>query len=316
MAYSNAYTLYANNIATTAGVDVFIKQVQDFAVDTAIQNALRSADGDVDPTYVTVMNQSPRISFTTTYLATTLAVSSDAFMTAGLKIDSDGDDDGSEFWFRKCTEGGTRETGASHIKLTVNEGLLLPRTITATQGQPATLALDTIITYDGSNDPIVLATSSSLEGTTGVSELYTLGKVTINGTDVDGVQSWVWDAGIREMVRGADGDVWPTYACIMDRMPTLTVTTPDVSLINTYGISGTAVSASDVIFYLRHCTEGGTRVADATETHIKFTLDEGIIQTQTINGSHPGELLAQLIITPTYDGSNSIVVVDTTAAIT
>jgi hypothetical protein len=305
------HTLYAVNIATTAAVDLFIDQITDFNVDTGINEMLVTADGSVDPTYVAIQNQSPRINFTTSALATVLATCG----ISGLKIDSDVDDDGAEFWFQKMAEGGVRATGSNHMKLTMNEGMLLPRVISASNdGGPATMTMEMVITWDGTNDPLVIATSQALEGTAIVGEVFVPGIVMINGTQLDGIQDISIDFGLTEMVVTADGNVWPTFTAIQTRKPVITITTLDVIALNTFGLTGDAQGATDSIVYLRKVDEGGTRVADGTSEHISFTIDDGMITVKTIGGGDEPQQ-SEVQITPTYDGSNAIMLIDTTAAI-
>ncbi len=316
MSVTALHTLYAVDVdPVIAGDSIFIDQVTDFAVSPNVQEALAGADGQVDPTYVATMGQAPRIGFSTSKLATVLAKVSAQFFIKGIKIDSDVDDDGLECFFQKLSEGGTREGASSHVKLTVNEGLLVPRGISAVQGGIATLGLETLITWDGVNNPIVIAGSQSLIGSPSVSELYTLGPVNINGSQIDGVQGWQFDPGIVSIVRGADGLPWPTYVGIMSRVPSLIIQTTDVTVLSTFGLAGAAQGASDSVAYLRKMAEGGTRVADATAEHISFTMDAGMITVGPITGSH-GEILgAEIRYRPTWDKINDIVVVDTAAAI-
>ena len=317
MAVTTAHTLYAVDVdPITAANAVFIDQVSDFTVDPRIAETLQAADGAVDPTYVAVMSQDPRITFSTTAIATFLAeVTNTAFM-AGIKIDSDVTHDGLECYFQKLAEGGTRSAGATHVKLTVNEGLLLPRAITASQGGIATLPLECVIGYDGTNEPIVITANQALAGTPVVGELFTVGPANINGVALDAIQSVTIDPGIAEIALASDGAIWPTYIAIQSRQPMITIQTLDVSILNTYGLDGTAVDASDVIVFLRKLLEGGTRTPDATAEHISFTIDEGIIRCGAITGAHGDVLGAQLEIRPTWDAVNAILVIDPAVAIT
>ena len=306
------YTLYAVNIATTAAVDLFIDQIVRQRISPGIQRILAGGSGSVDPTYVAVMDQKPTITFDTTALATVLA----SCGISGLKIDSDVDDVGAEFWFQKLEEGGTRATGANHRKMTVNEGLLVPVEIRAPHnGAPATLSMSLAITWDGTNDPIVLESSQSLTGSPSVGEIFTAGPVMINGAEVEGIQETIIRFGLDVMTIGGSGSVWPTYAAIRAREPEIVFTTLDASHFATYGFSGTAQGATDSIVYLRKVAEGATRVANATAEHISFTLDEGMVHTQEVGGDHNNPQMPSLIFVPTYDGSNAIIVVNTATAI-
>lgn len=305
------HTLYAVNIATVEAVDLFIDQIQDFSIDPAIEPLLIAADGDVDPTFVAVGSQEPSISFTTTALATALGGAG----ISGLKITSDADDDGAEFWFRKASEGGVRATGANHIKMTVNEGLLIPVSLSASE-ESATLEYRLITSYDSTNDPVVIETSQSIEGTAAVSEVFVNGPVNINGANLPGVKEITVDFGIEPFIIRADGDVWPTFVAIKNRRPVITIRCYDVAALNTFGLTGTAQGPTDSEIYLKKVSEGSTRVSDVTEQHIKLSIDDGHIRINSAGGGGDDPQEAEVIIVPTYDGTNAIIAIDTSAAIT
>jgi len=308
-----AHTLYAVNVdAIDSANDVLIDQVSDFTADPGIQEALLSADGQVDPTFVAVAQQAPRFSFTTSGLATVLAKCG----ISGLDFTGDADDAGLECWFQKMEEGGTRVSGSNHLKMTAIHGLLLPRTITASDGEPASMAMEAVVTYNGDDAPIVIATSQALSGSPSVSEVFTAGPMKINGVTYDGVQSVTIDFGLQEQVLSSDGLVYPTFVCIGQRRPSITIQTTDVTLLNTFGLNGVVQGATDSVVYLRKMSEGATRVTDVTAEHISFTIDEGRINPLPWSAEQGGPGSLELRITPTDDGTNDIIAIDTTAAIT
>jgi hypothetical protein len=313
MSVSKLYTLYAVNLdtETLAGSAVLLDQVQSFAISTGLQRIIQRGDGAVDPTYVAIMSQRPMLRFTSTAIATYLG----ACGIGGTIIDS-GTYPGLEAWFQKMDEGGTRASGSSHLLMTVNEGLLVPRAIQAGQDGVATIDLEAVITYDGTNEPIVLADSQALSGSPATAELFTVGPVNINGSALESIQSITIDFGIGVTVQSGDGQVWPTYAAIMSREPSIRVRTTDATAINTFGLDGTAQSASDSVVFLRKLSEGGTRVADNGSEHISFTIDEGMITVENQDVSQDGVAMADIVITPTYDGTAAILVIATDADIT
>lgn len=310
----NLHTLYAVNVATTT-VALLIDQIEQFGVDPRIQEVLQSADGQVDPSFLATMGQDPRISFTTSDLAAVLATSTSKLLINGLLVDSDLTHAGVQCFFQKIAEGGTRTAGANHIKMTTTEGLLVPRQLTARQGAVATLAMELLTTYDGTNNPIQIATSQSLVGTPSVSTLHTLGPVMINGVQLTGIQEMTYDAGIQEVVQAADGQPWPTFAGIMSRQPMFSITTTETVSLSTFGIYGAAQGATDSIIYLRALAAGGTRDADDAGTHISLKIDAGMIRVRQISGGQGQPQMSRIEIRPTWDGSNDIVVVDTAASI-
>jgi len=305
MAVTALHTLYAVDID-----DVLFDQVQSWGLDPAIAEIIQGGDGSVDPTFVAVMGQSPRLSFGTTSIATALTKSGiDGFkVTSGAVATA---------YFQALAEGGTRAGTSSHLKATINEGLLLPRTLSVSRGgSPAVLTYDLIATYDGSNDPVVLLADQTLGGSPTTDALWAEGPAVLNGTTINGVTGITVNFGIQEIVQGGDGQVWPTFAGIIARQPSIAIQTVDVGVIATFGMAGAVQSATDSVIYLRKIDQGGTRVADVTAEHIKITVDEGRVSCGPITGEHGGLLGAEIRITPSYDGSNAILVISTGSAIT
>ncbi len=307
----NVHTLYAVNIATAEDVDALIDQISAFSIDTGIEDMLVSADGGVDNTFLAVGNQEPKISFTTSALVTAL----DAAGIGGLKISSDVDDDGLECWFHKVIKGGTRGGAGTHVKMTVNEGMLVPRSLQASQKEMASLEYEVVISYDGTNDPIVIEGSQNLEGSPSVGELFTVGPVNINGAQLNGIQDINIDFGLTEFIVGADGTVWPTFIAINSREPTITIQTTEVEALSTFGLTGVEQGVTDSVVYFKKVAEGATRVADATQEHISCTIDDGMIRVVSIAGGQGDIQIATVEIKPIFDGTNAVMVFDTTAAI-
>ena len=308
----NAYTLYAVNIDNAgAGTDLFIDQVSDFSFDPAINALLLGSDGAVDPTYVAVMSQSPSMALSTSALATVLA----ACGISGLSVVADADEFGADFYLQKLLEGGTRAVGNSHLRMRSSKGMLIPLSLTASQGALATLSMSYVPIFDGTLDPVVISNIAPLVGAPAVGEAFTLGPVYVNGAQVEGVQSVTINFGISLEVIGSDGGVWPTFVSIGSRRPTISVETTDASILNTFGLTGAAQAATDSAVYFTKMAEGSTRVADLTAEHISFTVDAGHIGVGAISATHPGRASAGLTITPTYDGTNAIIAISTATAL-
>jgi len=308
MSVSNVHVLYAVNVAGAAGA--FMDQVSDWDLSPNINNLLLGGDGDVDPTYTAVGSQAPSISFTTSKLATVLGKCG----INGLEIKSAQE---LSAFLRKTVEGGTRAGASSHIKLLVNKGLLVPRRLRASNdaSNPASLDLECLATYDDTNDPVVVTSSQSLTGTPSVSEAFVAGPVSINGSTINGVQSVDIDFGLQAQLLYGDGQVWPSYVYIARRQPSIRIVTLDPVSLTALGLTGSAQSASDSVIFLRKIAEGGTRVLNATAEHISITIDEGHIGVSSIRGSQGGELATELMITPTYDGTNAIMAISAATAI-
>ncbi len=125
-----------------------------------------------------------------------------------------------------------------------------------------------------------------------------------------------FDFGIDIIKHGSSGLVFPLFTGIQTRRPRFTIGTNDITALLDIGLEGTAQTATDSVVYLRKITENGARVADATAEHISFTIDDGMIWVTSMGGSNNSPQAGEIIIQPTFDGTNPIVVTSTTATIT
>ena len=275
------------------------------SVNPNIEQFILTSDGNVDPTYVAINSAKPGITFDLSDLKAFL----DSCGIAGCQlVDAD-------TYFQQVNPYGTRKTGANHLKLSIADGMMVPRTLTASQGQLAQLAAELwAISSDGSA-PLEMTASQALPGGAGTSVAWTLGPVSINGAAVEGIEQVTVDFGIQVDVIASDGAVYPSYVYIASRQPKITLRSMDSLLFDTIGLEGAAQGVTDSVVWFRKCVRGGARVADETEEHVSFTVDDGMITCGAVGVSQGQRIGTEIVITPIYDGQNAVVVVDTTAAI-
>jgi hypothetical protein len=298
MAITNVFTLCSVNLNRVT--DVLLGQMVDQNINLGISRFLEGSDGEVDNRYVSISEQRPMIGFTTTALAVALGVA--GISGTPLDVDTPATKGSLEAFLQLLVEGGTR--AATATMLTINEGILIPRTLSASQGAVARLSLEAHATYDGTNDPIVILAAQTIPTVTpGVAELFTLGPVQLNGVAVNGVVD-------------SDGEVWPRFVAIMRRSPTISFTTPDAGILTTLGITGDAQGATDSVVYFRKIAEGGTRELDATAEHIKISIDDGMVHVEDLSASHGARHGVRCTLIPTWDGTAAVMVIDPASAIT
>lgn len=301
MSVSRAYTLYAASINTT-----LIDQIDQSDFDSGLEHFLLNVDGGVDPVFQATKTLQPKISLSTNAIASALALCSmdGLALTAG------------DFYFQKLANGSApRVSGSAHVKLAATAGVVLPRRLQAGHVTPATLALEVFCLSNAGNAPLVASKNSALAGTPTADECFVAGPVSINGTELVGVQSIDIDFGINEELLGGDGEAYNSFAAIMTRQPKITIECFDMDLAADFGIGGTAQGATDTVIYFRKVSANGLRVANVTEEHISVTIDAGHIGVKS-GSARPGEpAMITLELTPTFDGTNAILAIDTTAAI-
>jgi len=288
--------------------DVTFGGVTNWSLTTGLARQIAASGGEVDPTFAAVMDIRPSVGFTTRQLT---ALSS--FGIAGAEITN------LDAWVQKLVKYGTRAGATSHTKLTIPTGMCVPRTLSAAQGQIATLGMEAIaISSDGTTAAATVTVAQNLP-TGGLTSLaWTLGPIVVNGTTIE-CESVTVDFGINLIVTGSGGQVYPTFIAVMDRRPTIRCTSKDLDTINTLysaGVFAVAQGATDSVVYFRKLAANGTRVADATAEHIKLTVDDGLISLDAGSLQQGDISSVDFVIEPISDGSNAIIVVSTASAIT
>jgi len=285
---------------------VSIAGLESLAVSPGVAHILRRA-GDVDPAWISTQEIRSVVSFTTGQLS--LVGSAGIAGCALTTFDA---------YFQKNAWGATMEAYAAskHLKASMAAGQLIPRSMRCDQGGIATFSLDAFaLSADGETEPITVTANQAMPASGDPTELFTLGPVKLNGTEIH-CESVEVDFGITERVIAVRGQVWPIKAYIIARNPTIRLRSPEVDALSTFGIGGTAQGATDSVIVFQKCTEAGTRVAKDTAEHVSFTIDDGQISIDSHGGDAGEELSSEIVITPVYDGVAAILVVATNATFT
>jgi hypothetical protein len=305
MAYSIHVCGPAKILEATA---VVIDQVEGQAFNLGNDRRTLSTAGNVYPTFSALMNQAPRFSLTTSQIAAVLTKVS----TKGLALAT-----GFEVFNQaKSTTTGLPTTGATHQKLAIATGLVIPRQLSCSQGGLAKLTFDVVgINASGTTNPVTMTENTNTPTITGISEQFTLGPVKINGTNVEGVQDVTIDFGLRERILEGSGAYYPQLVALDTVAPKVTIRTNDAAVLANFGLTGLAQAATDSVIYFRKMAANGIRTADVTGAHVSFTIDDGLFLVGDKGGNHPGELSTTLEIEPIHDGTNEPLVYSGSAAI-
>ena len=302
----SAYVLYAVDIGGT-----FIDEITAFGINKNTQQMIESADGEVEPTFISLQQQTPELSFTTLALAKALA----AVGISGLAIP--GGANPAVFFFQKMLADGGRAGTLQHMMGEVEQGLIVPRTLNASQGGNATLSYDVAIRYDGTNEPIVFTALQTLTGSPSFSELFTLGPWVINNVELPGMIGATIDFGLDVFRQFTGGDVWPTFLSLKRRANTqLTGRTRETVSMDTFGFVGTAQGATDSKVYFRKKDQDGAgNVAVGTAEHVVFSIAAGSIRVESADANHPEPYENNVIITPRNNGTDPTIAVSTASTI-
>jgi hypothetical protein len=266
---------------------------------------------ELSPRFACMVEQRPRMSFTTRAIATALGLcgvdgTDISTLTTGGLIG----------YLQQFADGGSRAGATAHRKIAIAQGLLYPTRLSVSHGGLAEISYEAFATYDGSNDPIVITESQSLPEAPADTDRYGLGVLEVGGVTIGLLTSLEIDFGLKVMADAADGEIWPDECWIAEFIPRITLRTKKAKAWGAAGIDmeGKQATHANTEFFLRHRTRTGF-VADATESHVKFTAAGLAHFTEPFNanGTEPGE--ATLVIETEYDGTNDPIVIDTAAAI-
>ena len=269
-----------------------------------------ATDGNVYARFQSMLTQDPIPTFTTHAVAAALALCG----VTGLKIDDL--TGGFSLYAQQRAQGGTRESGSSHIKYNVTDGILVPTTLSVSQDGSATLSYSATARSDSGAAPMIITDSQALPSTTD-DERFGIGPVDIGGTTITGVTGIDIDFGLTVRGTHGDGDVYPSFVSIDLIQPSITFRVLDASVaVSSVPLAGVLGTHADTIFYLRKRALGGQYVSDATAEHVKFTAYGMAIDEDLFNASANdlGELTIRM--TPIDDGSTASPLTATESAIT
>lgn len=304
--------------------NVDLTQCTDVQLNPGLTQAVVRAGGQVNPTFIATSRAAPVISFTTTEIKRVL----DKMATPwnGLAVDSEVGDDPINVYFQKHTEFGTRYTDSTFVKIAITDCIVVPRTLTAADGQPATIACDIVpAKLLGINAVLVTSGQSSPGITMAVNQVWTAGPIKINtaslaGTDFMNVQNITLDFGIQLNQIFGEGAIYAHFVGIQTREPRITVQLTDetalLQLLSTGEVTGVEQGATDSTVYLRKMEANAGMIADNVAEHISFTIDDGKIYPESFGASGPTPVQTGIVLHPAYDGSAPIIAVDTATTVT
>ena len=221
-------------------------------------------------------------------------------------------------YWSKTLNLGSRTTGANHYKFNALPALVIPKKLTANQKGEATLDFDIHFeSVDGITSPITFSTGVSLPTVQVADQKWTLGKGSVNGTEIDGLQSLEYDFGLSVQKDYGSGLYWPEHIFIDEQKPKLTIKALDQQLFTTIGVTGLAQGATPSDFYLRKFSKMGVRVADATLQHIRIRVNasQGYWYITKGGGSNNKQGEIEVCCLPIEGAATSIITITTGVAV-
>lgn len=309
-----ALKLYANGSLKITGTDAFtLDNLENCNFNPNATVTSMGSAGNSRPSFVYTADSSPTFTATVRDLGTLLGK---VDINGGLAIGTTAHATIEMYWTKKALVGET-SAGSTHFKTVAAKALLVVRNVKVQQGGVASADIE-VITYssDGVTDPVT-QTDSVAVTCAAADEIYTLGPVLIPSAHESATGFTInTNIEIDSVISG--GAVYPVWVGIKQVKPTISVTTSDVTLLNAYGSDGAAIGA-DWVLYARKCENTGTRIADATEEHIAFLVNEdlGMVHAQQFSAAGDrANAEGTILITPITDcTTTNLIAVDTTAAI-
>lgn len=264
------FSLKLHTLTAQSGGAVYIDGIRSQRLSPGLRTGLERGDSSVSPSFGSLVSGAPVGSGETSDLKAFL----DECGVTGMLVDADVTHPGVVMSFRKYDQGGTRVAvgTAEHFTTTVENGILIPKTLSASHQGPATLSYELVAFESGGTAPITWDEAATLDSVNPTVDLiHTVGKVDLSGTQLSGVRSISVDFGLSVTAEGGDSDVYPTITYIVVASPKIQIVADHIDFTSTLTEDG-LYDATGSVIYFRKRDEGGTFVADGTAEHIKLTL--------------------------------------------
>lgn len=278
---------------------------------TGINTMPLQGGGGLDPSNMITVKSDQTFEFGTTDLKLAL----DAVGLLPIPITGTASDT-LKFYMRELTDGGTLAGSTTDLVGTINKGTIYLKSITVNLEGPAIATYVVVPQFDGTNTPCVF-TQAAAVALTRDAIAWGAGTVKINSVDIP-FQSITYDTGftMERMGTGA-GLIYNTECFTYSRNPKITIGLKNILHILPAGLSPNigASAPGTAVFFLRKYTMGGGFVANATAEHISFSFAESQITTKGVGGSGQSIADFELEITPVYNASTAMTVMNTAVAI-
>lgn len=305
MSVPKIFVPHSVQVKTVGGaVDDWIDQIVSSDVEAGVAVLEESGSGESDREFVAVRDRQPTMSIVTTDLSF-LAVCG----MAGISITPDASNPGLVAWGKNVPNKGRRDdiTTASHLKLLVTDGLLIPTSIQGAHNQAARLSLmlhailgsaaqsgsyPMVFTKDqqitsGASQSSLFYTACAVKYTSGSSKLVT------------GIMDMAFNPGIEVFKESSDAEVDPTHVSIRSRLPTFEFSTSDGNLLDDVGEDG--LNCTSFAMYFQKFAANGTRVAKASSAHISIVSTSGHLRIGSKSLPHNQKAMARFTFVPAKD---------------
>jgi hypothetical protein len=231
------------------------------------------------------------ISFSTHQIAAMMALILATGEIAGAKIS--GFATGIKVFLQQSDSLGPLST-SSHVSITIDAGVVVPVSLSASQGEAATLDLMIMPSNATGANPIAVATNAALPTIPAIANAYTLGKVVINGSAIANVTATQVAFNFDVQREFTDGKQFPVAVYLQTKKPVATITTRNAALVDTYKGGAVALSGNGCEIFLTQLVADTTPTAAATAQHGRLTIKNGLVERTGSGGSFIADTTLQV----------------------
>ena len=201
-----------------------------------------------------------------------------------------------------------RTTGGSFLttgeKISVNKGIIVPRTLSVRQGTPAVITY-AVIMGGTAADAAPFSTLSAQTAPVGmtVDEAFFLGAVTKGSGDLLEIVGWDIDFGFQIDVQMCDGWQFPACVAWSVQQPTIRILSQESTALVAVTVDG---DDDTVTLKLLKFLEGGFRAGTGDLT---FSTHENIMHVESLGGNSGDDAETAIVVVPVFDGTNAPITV-------
>lgn len=277
------------------------------ALRTGTEVRVQSTDGIQYPVHQAIYAQEPVAELQTLSIAAAL----DEIGSTGLAVTNAAP---VNLWAYKRAHGGTRAGALSHRKYVLNDGLIVPERISCDHRGDAQLDYRMDVTYDGTNEPLVVTDSQTVPAVAANNERFTLGPLTLGGVSFDHLTQATIEFGLNVTRESADSEIWPTHVSIDDIIAVLRFTGIDPEWLKAANIpfaGGLVTTHANGSFFLKKRDRSTTTQFAAGADHVKFTIDGLVHITDAFEASEQTAGTCKMDVPIVWDGTNAPIVATT-----
>jgi hypothetical protein len=269
---------------------------------------VESSGSQTDRAFVATRAAEPTVAIATTDLKILATIGFGGLSTTGAAANP------FEVYARELPQGAVPSAvgSSAHVKCSISDGLIVPMSMGGSHLEVATIQLmcHALLGTGGSSGarPFVftqlgtIATAHSPEPAT--NNLYVANTIhytsgasspAVSPRLVQGITDIQVNFGVNVFKESTDSDVYPNFAAIMGRMPSIEFNVRDAALAIEIG---DGIAVSEFTAYFQNVATNGQRTAKASALHISVAGTTGMITPNTLSLAHKAPLGCSFRFTP------------------